>query len=200
MGFERKLAARKTGAEAFRAGEQSLGFDLQDFWRWSTSDILSNATRGVLAEYLVARALGIAVEEGVRDEWAAYDLTTPEGVKIEVKSAAYLQSWYQERLSRISFLVAKTRTWDPATNLLDSMPARKADVYVLALLHHQDKATVNPMDVEQWCFYVLPTSLIDARTRSQHSITLPTLEQLGVVPTAWHELRTTVAKAALVRG
>lgn len=145
----------------------------------------------------MARALGILVEEGVRDEWAAHDLTTPEGVKVEVKSAAYLQSWYQDRLSRISFIVAKTRTWDPATNLLDSVPARKADVYVLALLHHQDKATVNPMDVEQWCFYVLPTSQLDSRTRSQHSITLPTLEQLGIQPITWHDLREGVAAAAV---
>lgn len=197
MGLGRKLADRKTGAEVFTAGAEKLGFDLQDFWRWSASDILSNATRGILAEYLVARALGILVEEGVRDEWAAYDLTTPEGFKVEVKSAAYLQSWYQDRLSRISFLVAKTRTWDPATNLLDSVPARKADVYVLALLHHQDKATVNPMDVEQWCFYVLPTSLLDSRTRSQHSITLPTLEQLGIQPITWHDLRAGVAAAAV---
>lgn len=47
MGLGRKLADRKTGAEVFTAGAEKLGFDLQDFWRWSASDILSNATRGV---------------------------------------------------------------------------------------------------------------------------------------------------------
>jgi hypothetical protein len=66
-----------------------LDFDLLSFWQWSASDLLSNATRGTVAEYLVARALD-ADPEGIRDEWAAYDLKTKDGVKVEVKSAAYL--------------------------------------------------------------------------------------------------------------
>jgi hypothetical protein len=31
------------------------------------------------------------------------------------------------------------------------------------------------LNVKQWEFYVLPTSVLDQRTRSQHSITLKTL-------------------------
>lgn len=64
------------------------------------SDLVSNATRCRLAEYIVARALGISTA-GVRDEWAAYDLITPDGIRIEVKSAAYLQSWRQTALSKV---------------------------------------------------------------------------------------------------
>src|SRR5215208_5272042 len=93
---------RKSGRERFRDGANELDFDLLSFWQWSASNLLSNATRGVVAEYIVARALD-ASPEGVRDEWAAYDLRTKEDVKVEVKSAAFLQSWYQGRLSRISF-------------------------------------------------------------------------------------------------
>jgi len=43
-----------------------------------------------LAEYLVATVLGL--NQGVRNEWDAYDLETEAGLKIEVKSAAYIQS------------------------------------------------------------------------------------------------------------
>jgi len=39
-------------------------------------------TRGVLAEFIVARAVGVETA-GVREEWAAYDLQTPDGVMIE---------------------------------------------------------------------------------------------------------------------
>lgn len=113
-GLDRTIATRKSGCERFIDGSQELDFDLLSFWQWSASDLLSNATRGILAEYLVARALD-ADPEGVRDEWAAYDLKTKDGVKIEVKSAAYLQSWHQEKLSRVSFVVPKTRAWDAAT-------------------------------------------------------------------------------------
>ncbi len=51
-------------------------------------------------------------------------------------------------------------------------------VYVFALLAHTDKATVDPLNLDQWVFYVLPTAVLDGRTRSQHSITLKTLERL----------------------
>ena len=49
--------------------------------------------RGVVAEYLVAQALGVA--GGVREEWAPYDVDAPGGIRVEVKSAAYIQSWNQ---------------------------------------------------------------------------------------------------------
>lgn len=75
--------------------------------------------RGVLAEYaedMVARALGIDTG-GVRGEWAAHDLTPSSGVKIEVKSAAYIQSWAQKKPSTIAFNVRATRAWDADTNV-----------------------------------------------------------------------------------
>jgi hypothetical protein len=99
---------RKTGTERFHVDGQDLGFDLLSFWQWSASDLVSNATRGRVAEYIVARALGLALDD-VRDEWGAYDLCTPSGIRVEVKSAAYIQSWHQARLSSIMFVVPKTR-------------------------------------------------------------------------------------------
>lgn len=169
--------ARKAGTERFRDGDRPFSFDVLSFWQWSASNLVSNVTRGVLAEYIVARALGIG-HDSVRDDWAAYDLETPSGAKVEVKSAAYLQSWHQNRLSTISFRTPKTRAWDPDTNKQSPVPERQADVYVFALLAHKDKATVDPLDVSQWEFYVLPTSVINERRRSQDSITLPTLRRM----------------------
>jgi hypothetical protein len=56
---------------------------------------------------------------------------------------------------------------------------RQADVYVFAVLYHQDKATLNPFDLDQWNFYVLSTKVLNERTRSQHSITLKSLQALS---------------------
>src|SRR4051794_38674696 len=95
------VAGRKTGRELFHDGAAPLGFDVLTFWQWSASDLVSNALRGRLAEFLVGQALGIA--NGVRAEWDAYDLCMPSGLTIEVKSAAYLQAWAQKSLSAISF-------------------------------------------------------------------------------------------------
>ena len=170
-------------------------YTVLDFWSWSASDLVSNATRGCLAEFIVAKALGISTID-VRDEWAAYDLITPDGVKIEAKSAAYVQSWAQKRHSPIQFVTPKTRAWDPDTNLQATEAKRQADVYVFALLAHKDKATVDPLDLGQWRFYVLPTVTLDSRTRSQHSITLKTLDRICGDPVAYHDLRALVAQVA----
>ncbi len=59
---------RRTGDESIHEAGRSLGVSLLSFWQWSSSDLVSNATRGVLAEYLVATALEVP-PPGVRREW-----------------------------------------------------------------------------------------------------------------------------------
>ena len=189
------IPTRKSGGEPFHNAGETLPFDVLSFWQWCTSDLLSNATRGILAEYIVARALD-ARPAGVRDEWAAFDLLTGDGTKVEVKSAAYLQSWHQDKLSYICINISKTRAWDPNTNVYSNIAMRQADVYVFALLAHKEKQTVDPLDVAQWQFYVLPTRVLDERTRSQHSITLATLKRLAGEVVSYSELAKAVRIAA----
>jgi hypothetical protein len=185
---------RKTGKEQFHSNGRALDYDLLSFWEWSMSDLVSNATRGVIAEYIVARALGLAKMD-IRDEWAAYDLQTPSGIKVEVKSAAFVQSWYQKRYSTIQYNVPKTRLWDADNNLQSNESRRQADVYVFAFLSHMDKASIDPLNINQWRFYVLPTSALDTRTRSQHSITLKSVENLSDRAVGYEELRAAVEEA-----
>lgn len=152
---------RKTGDETFHANGTSIGTKLSNFWQWSSSDLLNNAWRGIVAEYIVAHALGLA--DGTRVEWDAYDLITPSGVKIEVKSAAYLQTWHQNDYSKIQFGVQPTLAWDYTTGKYETEQRRQADVYVFCLLSHKDKSTVDPLDVTQWEFYLLPTATLNER-------------------------------------
>jgi hypothetical protein len=195
--FGRIPRERRSGSEPFCDGDCPLGFDLLGFWQWSSSNVVSNATRGVLAEYLVARAIGAA--DGVRDEWAAYDLHDPRNISIEVKSAAYLQSWHQDRLSAISFNCARSLGWDAETNQQNTEKRRHAQVYVFALLAHQDQTTLNPLDVSQWEFYVVPTAVLDRRERSQQSITLPSLRALHGEPVEYSWLERAIGEAAAVQ-
>jgi len=197
--LSRKKVERQTGAERLHDRGKDLGTDLLNFWQWSVSDLVSNLTRGRLAEFIVARALGVSTD-GVRDEWAPFDLTTPTGIKIEVKSAAYLQSWHQARMSPINFVIPKTLAWDADTNLQSAEPKRQADLYVFAPLSHTDKATIDPLDVDHWVFYVLPTSELNARARSQHSITLKSLEGLCQGSATFASLPAAVANAQAIRG
>jgi len=186
---------RLSGDEIFHANGRAAGFAVLDFWRWSTSDLVVNVTRGVLAEYIVAKALAVSTER-TRAEWGEYDLETNAGLRIEVKSSAYVQSWAQKRLSDIQFLVGKRRGTDPEANVLEAMARRHADIYVFALLAHQDKDTIDPLNLTQWQFWAVPTRDLDQRSRSQHSITLPSLRQMAGEPVDFWYLSAAVDRAA----
>jgi hypothetical protein len=81
----------------FALDGQSVGLTVVDYWSWAHSSLLGNKERGILAEFIVARALGIV--SPAHDPWGPFDLVSPAGTTIEVKSAAYLQAWDQRRLS-----------------------------------------------------------------------------------------------------
>jgi hypothetical protein len=180
-------AARKSGAEPLHRAGSSLDGSILDFWQWSGSDLLVNTARGQLAEYIVAKALGISTG-GVREAWAAFDLSTPEGVKVEVKSASYLQSWFQSKLSAISFSTKPSTAWNPDTSKFEGERRRQAEVYVFALLRHEDKATLDPLDITQWEFYPVATAVISRRKGNPSTITLSALQKLGVKPLPFERL------------
>lgn len=194
-GLPPKKAQSKNGREPFVLNDQPLDFDLLSFWRWAASDLVDNTWRGALAEYLVAQALGIKMDE-IRDAWGPVDLVSPAGVTIQVKSAAFLQAWYQQQPSRISFSIKPRRAWDPDTNRLAERPVRSGEVWVFALLAHMDKSTLNPMELAQWQFYVVPRAMLDDYQRSQESITLQSLRRLGLEPVGFQQLAAEVERCA----
>lgn len=177
----------KSGEKHFTASGQRLQFTLLDFWRWSSSDLLSNATRGKLAEFIVASAVNYNFDK-LRDEWDIYDVLTPEGVKIEVKSSSYIQSWEQSKLSQIIFSIKKNKQTEK----------RNSDIYVFCLLKHTDALSINPLDLSQWEFYVLPTSYIDRYQRSQTQITINSLRKISF-PTNYSELQKHIKVASVIQ-
>lgn len=185
---------RKTGDESFIGLGGGGTLTLSGFWQWSVSDLVSNATRGILAEYLVAYALGL--DRGARNEWDAFDFETETGLKIEVKSAAYIQSWFQRELSQITFNIPKTLAWDYKTNRQAKEKKRQADLYVFCLLHHKDKDTINPMDMAQWTFYVISTKRLEKIRPERKSITLGKLIKLNPIECSFNDLKETINNEA----
>lgn len=167
----------KTGNEPFTSNENNLPFNLLDFWKWSVSDILSNSTRGVLAEFIVSQALK-ANTQIIRTEWDAYDLITPKGIKVEVKSSAYLQTWEQNEYSKISFSVRQAKPWDNDSGKRVKVAIRSADIYVFCLLNHLDKSTVNPLNLNQWEFYVCSIEELNNFAKNQKTLSLNQLRKL----------------------
>ena len=95
-----------------------------------------------------------------------------------MKSSAYLQTWEQKDFSKISFSIRAARSWNSITNEMAETPSRESDVYVFCLLKHKDQATLNPLNLEQWDFFVLSTLEINNYKRSNSSITLNSLRKL----------------------
>lgn len=167
----------KTGNEHLTYNERSIGYSLLEFWQWGISDILSNVTRGRFAEFIVLTAVGINSTK-VRNEWDAFDIETENGIRIEVKSAAYIQSWGQKDFSTISFSIKKSKHWDTNNGTSKDKPKRHADLYIFCLLKMKDQNIIDPLKLEQWEFYILPTFRLDNYQRSQTSITLHSLLKL----------------------
>jgi len=76
MGFDPPAARDLQGDEPFTGVDATV----LDFWRFAMNDLRTNNVRGYLAEFLVARAVGAT---GARVEWDPWDVTSPDGVKIE---------------------------------------------------------------------------------------------------------------------
>jgi hypothetical protein len=98
---------------------------VSDFWRWAWSDLRDNTVRGVLAEFIVAAALGRTATR--RKGWDNYDVQSDSGVKVEVKASGYLQSWAQAKHSRLDFGRVAARSWDENTNDFGAEPEVRAD-------------------------------------------------------------------------
>lgn len=165
--------SKKNGNELFKSKDGNLAFDLLSFWQWSNSDLVGNTLRGVLAEYIVSTDIECPYE--IREEWDPYDLESKDGIKVEVKSGSYLQSWKQENFSTIQFDIKPTKAWDSSTGKSSEETKRQADVYVFCVLNHKDKSTVDPLNMQQWQFYVVSTKTINKVCQMQGKITLSSL-------------------------
>ena len=157
---------KKSGKEKFIMNGTAQNFSLIDFWSWNQSDLIENRTRGILAEYIVKNAL--EVKNNDRIEWDDYDLMTETGLKIEIKSASYIQTWEQDKFSKISFDISVNKR---------SKSERKSDFYIFCLLDCKNQNEINPLILEQWTFFLVETNEINNVLKSQSTLTLNSLRK-----------------------
>lgn len=188
---------RKTGDEPIKFRGKDTGLRLRDFWSWGFSDLLDNTLRGSYAEFIVAAALGIDLSEA-RVNWEPWDLTFRDSIRVEVKSCSYLQAWEQTRPSDIKFSIRPAIRWT-ATGGWAGEQRRQSDVYVFCLFTEKDSAVADPMRLDSWAFYVLPTRVLDGHCGEQKSISLNSLLKLSPERADFGELRAAVLRCAPCR-
>lgn len=168
------------GNEPFLINDKPMSITMNDYWRWAYSDLADTRNRSVLAEFLVASSIGVAhLDNDIsRSALKQYSLLSPDGYKLEIQSAAYIQSWDTEHPDHVSFQIAPSRL--PSINgipSLDTPLQRKSDVYVFCVYKAMEKDE-SPLNLDLWDFYVLPTSVLDEEKPFQKTITLPSLMKL----------------------
>ncbi len=181
---------KRLGTETFVNENNNLDVTLSDYWAWAHSDLIGNAERGVLAEYIVSMAL--EVNDGTRTEWDSYDILSKDGIKIEVKSAGYIQTWFQKEFSEIKFGIQPTLAWDKQTNTYATTKCRQADIYVFCVHKHKNQKTINPLDLQQWEFYILNSKVLNEKVPIQKSISLKRLNKLGAILCDYNNLNKTI--------
>ena len=180
---------RNTGNEVFINGDQST---LLDYWAWAHSDIMGNTERGKIAEYIVAMAAN--AHRNTRREWDSYDILTEDGIKIEVKSSAYIQTWVQKTYSNLSFGIRPTQAWNQIDNTYEQTRKRQADVYVFCVFYCKEQDIANPLDIAQWEFHVLSSKKLDSTLPKQKTISLSSIKKLDAQKTDYAGLLKAIHK------
>ncbi len=172
------MAERKyhNGDECFHTDRRQENFNVCDFWHFAFGDLLDNTYRGRLAEFLVAKALGLDTSTP-RADWSEYDLLYND-IRIEVKSAAYLQSWNldNEKYSSIRFSVSSARRYDANRGYVGEK-SRHSDFYVFCVYEERNKRGYDILDLSKWSFFLVSTAVIEKNCGERHSIALPALQR-----------------------
>ena len=168
---------------------------VQDFWAWAYSNLTNNTERGAYAEYLVSIAL--EAEAITRIDWMPYDVLTPEGIRVEVKTSAYIQAWKQKGLSLIIFGIPQTHKYDFDADAYDynAELVRQSDVYVFCVESCKNREVLNERDLSQWEFYVISTKQINKKLGSQKKVSLSTLLKIGARKVSYSGLKQAVIES-----
>lgn len=175
-----------TGDEQFISNSQPLSSTVKDFWAWAMSRLLGDGPRGNLAEFIVNTALGVDTTDA-KHGWGECDILYG-GYRVEVKCSSMLQAWDRSSPSKPVFSISKTLNCDVQETEAgyryvghDGLPPeRRSEMYVFCLFANTDRSTANPLNLDQWKFFVVPTSLINEKCGNRRSITIQGLSQLGI--------------------
>lgn len=106
--------------------------------------------------------------------------------------ADFINHLYRADLKNLSCFnklkYAEKQSWYAETNTFTKPATRSADIYVFCVLSEKDKNKVDPLDLGQWFFMVMTTPDLNARLGKQKSVSLSTLEKIGVIRVKFSDL------------
>jgi len=152
------------------------------------SNLLMNTTRGIFAEYMVARLLHL--DDKPRNPWSEADIVTRNGIKIEVKASSYIQAWKQKAPSKIIFSGLKSYKYSDELGWkrISNEKEYHADIYIFCVFTAKKK-DIDILDLNHWDFYVLSREELRKISGDSSSISLSKIQKHGIHPIKATELR-----------
>ena len=156
-----------SGQEPFTLNGESIGLSVLDFWRFQHSNIWD--VQAEVAEFIVAKALD-QDEPYNKNGWTLWDINY-RGKRIEVKETGYYHSWRtdgkvsQQRTFGITKAYSKYKDHR-------SKYERQNDIYVFCLITGETQEASDPLVLDNWRFWVVPTWTLNRLCGNNKTISL----------------------------
>lgn len=162
------------GKEKFTLNNEPLDFSMMDFWQYKFSNIYN--LQEVIAEFIIEKALGLDKSQNT-DSWTLYDILY-RNYRIEVKETSYYHPWNENgKISMqrtFGITMANSNYEEDGENRYE----RQNDIYVFCLNIGTTKETSNPMNLNNWEFYIIPTKVINDNCGNNKTISLGKVRKL----------------------
>lgn len=162
--------------EKFTIHNNELDFGILDFWKSKYSNIYN--IQEVIAEFIVEKALGIDKAQNT-DYWTLYDILYRD-YRIEIKETSYYHPWNEDgKVSKQRMFGITKANSNYESNETENKFERQNDIYVFCLNTGTTKETSNPMNLDNWEFYIIPTFKINKQCGDNKKISLGRVRKIA---------------------
>ncbi len=164
------------GNEKFTFNGVATELDMLDFWQFQFSNIYT--LQDSIAEYIVGKALGLTKAQNT-DYWTLFDIPY-RNKRIEVKETSYYHPWNEggKVSMQRTFGITKANS-SYENNNEENRFERQNDIYVFCLNTGDTKDASYPLNLNNWEFYIVPTSVINKHCENNKTIGLGRIRSLG---------------------
>ena len=178
-----------TGKEKFELDGKFLGFDFKDFWEFQYSNIYN--MQETIAEFLVAKSLGLNDSYNT-DYWTLFDVLYRD-TRIEVKQTSYYHPWNEGgKVSQVRYFGITKANSNYEDDGGENKFERQNDIYVFCLNTGETKETSYPLNLNNWEFYIIPTSFINEHCGNNKTISLSRIRNLGFKAFRFDEIKSEI--------
>ena len=179
------------GTEPFVMNGKSVGFNMLDFWKFEFSNIYD--MQDEISEFIVAKALEIDVPYN-KEMWTLCDIMYRDK-RIEVKETSYYHPWNKDGQvsEQRAFGITKANSIYEKPDE-ENKYERQNDLYIFCVVNGNTREESNPLNLNNWDFYIVPTSVINEKCKDNKTISLSRIQNMGYRPFDFSKIKEEVDK------